>query len=163
MQVCRVPKFSLRIPNTEDRHWGKHVGIILAGVQRWKNQQGCYGVGVFCALPLAEPSMALMHSACFHFPHQPELAPALGVLFTALATQGAPSHNSHPVHSSGSLPRPQDRRCPVPHLLAQSPIYQHPCGSSAHAPCSISPAHHGAPSPECVLSRDIVKQTPREV
>lgn len=49
-------------------------------------------MGVFCALPLTEPSMACMHSACLYFPDQPELAPALGaLLFTTLAMRGAPS------------------------------------------------------------------------
>lgn len=90
---------------------------------------------------------------------QPELAPALGVPFlTALATRGAPSHHSHPVHSSGSLPRPQDRPCPAS-LLPQSATRQPPRGLCAHTRRSISPAHRGATSPACVRSRHTVDQT----
>lgn len=50
MPVFRVPKCSLRVSNAEERHWGRHVGVILAGVQRWKPQQECCeGGSVLCS------------------------------------------------------------------------------------------------------------------
>ena len=102
-------------------------GIILAGVQ-----QGCCGMGVFCALPLAEPSMARMRSPAFISP----------ISLSWLQPWGSPAFYCSG-YTGCSFPDP--RTYPALHLSHhRAPLTSTPGGPLPTLP---APHHCGAVSP----------------